>query len=215
MKVRLFLSIFIFSVAQDAYGQICSMSHYPYGWLRKNRPLMHGSEFKSVSKYLPFIEAEDRKNRRYAEFWVTADVLNIRSGPSIQHKIVSETYFGNLVFALAKQGDWVAIGRGATIEGIEVMPRWVHIEHLSSTSVNEQVDTQLLKRKCEFLVQGAYLADVKDLSFRLSNAYNPCSAIRSYLTHQRLLGSTHAYEIEYKDWRQSQNNPDDYSRLGC
>ena len=215
MKIKLLFLALYLSLSRDAHAQICNMSHYPYGWGMMNRPIMHGSEFKSALQDLPFIEAERGKSTRYSQFWVTADVLNIRSGPSLEHEVISETYFGNLVFALAKEGNWVAIRSGHTVDDIDVLPRWVHIKYLSSTRINEQVDIELLKRKCSFVAQGTYIKSIKDWSVRISNGYHPCKAISSYLTHQRLLGSRHAYELEYRKWRQSQSNPDNYSQVGC
>ena len=215
MKIKLLFLAFCLCLARDAQAQICNMSHYPYGWGMMDRPIMHGSEFKAALQDLPFIEAERGKSTRYSQFWVTANVLNIRSGPSLEHKVISETYFGNLVFALAKQGNWVAIRRGHTIDGIDVLPRWVNIKYLSSTRINEQVDIELLKRKCGFVAQGTYTKSIKDWSVSISNSYHPCRAVSSYLTHQRLLNRRHAYELEYGKWRQSQSNPDNYSQVGC
>jgi cell wall-associated NlpC family hydrolase len=40
---------------------------------------------------------------------VTADVLNIRSQPSLSSQILSKTYYGNQVSILGKEGDWYKI----------------------------------------------------------------------------------------------------------
>lgn len=177
--------------------------------------MMHGSEFKIISNDLPFIDFEKGQTSRYSQFWVTADVLNVRSGPSLNHAIISETYYGNLVFALAKQGDWVAIRRGNRIDGIDLMPRWVNIKYLSSNRINEQVDSEVLKTKCDFLAHGTYTSTIKDFSVRLSNNFSACSSVRNYLTHQRLLGTPHSYDKNYQIWRKSQNNPEKYALAGC
>lgn len=215
MKMMFFLIATSLALAENAHGQICSMSHYPYGWGMMNRPVMHGSKFKAVSKDLPFIDVEKRQSSRYAQFWVRADVLNVRSGPGLSHAIISETYYGNLVFAQAKQGDWVAIRRGLIIEDIDVMPRWLHMDYLSSNPINEQIETHLLKAKCDFAAHGTYLSNIKDFSVRLSNIYNPCGSVRNYLSHQQLLGKPHNYVQEYGLWRRSQKNPEMYSPPSC
>ena len=175
---------------------------------------MNGSEFKSITTDLPFRPKNERK-QRYSQFWVKPNVLNVRAGPSLEDEIISETYRGNLVFALAKQGDWVAILRGSKIDGIDVLPRWVHIKYLSSYRIDEQVDMQTLKAKCDFLAQGTYVKKITDFSYRLSNQYSPCKSVRSYLQHQRLLGNFHEYIKEYNTWRNSQDHPKNYSALTC
>jgi len=209
--------IFVFALlllSGEAFGQICSISHYPYGFVGKNRPRMHGDKFKDIAEDLPFI-SEGEGKQRYSEFWVAANVLNVRSGPSLNNDIISETYYGNLVFALAKKGDWVAIRRSFTIDDVDVLPQWVHIKYLSSNRIDEQVETKILKAKCSFLAQGTYIKHIKDYSFRLANNYTPCSEVRSYLNHQQLLGKPHNYVQEYDIWRKSQNDPANYSVFNC
>jgi len=56
------------------------------------------------SEDLPFI-AHDGHKKKYSQFWVNTDVLNIRSGPSFTHRVISKTYLGNLVFAYAKKAN--------------------------------------------------------------------------------------------------------------
>jgi len=216
MFARLILTLMasLLLLSSEAFGQICSISHYPYGFVGKNRPKMHGDKFKNITEDLPFIPEGEGK-QRYSQFWVKENVLNVRSGPSFNHDIISETYYGNLVFALAKQGDWVAIRRSITIDDIDVLPRWVHIKYLSSNRIDEQVDTQILKAKCNFLAQGTYINNIKDLSLRLANTYSPCGSVRSYLNRQQLLGESHNYVQEYDVWRKSQKDPVKYSVFNC
>ena len=216
MNLRLILtSIFlILAFSGEAFGQICRISNYPYGFASSNRPMMSGDEFKGVSTDLPFIPEGERK-QRYAQFWVTADVLNIRSGPSLDYDIISETYYGNLVFALAKQGDWVAIRRGLTIDSIDVLPGWVHVKYLSSSRIQEQVDIEILQAKCNFLEQGTHINKTKDFSFRLANVYSPCGSVRAYLNELQLLRTPHKYVKEYSAWRKSQTDPAKYSVFNC
>ena len=216
MSLRLILaSIFLLlAVPGEAFGQICGISHYPYGFASSNRPIMNGDDFKAVSTDLPFI-SEDERKQRYAQFWIAADVLNIRSGPGLDYDIISETYYGNLVFALAKRGDWVAIRRSKIIDGIEILPRWVHVKYLSSSRIQEQVGIEILKAKCDFLEQGTYRNTINDFSYRLANDYSPCGSVSGYLNELQLLRRPHIYVKQYTVWRKSQKNPAKYSVFNC
>lgn len=215
MKVAPIFLIISLAVSGNAYGQICSISHYPYGW--SNRPIMHGSKLKISSNDLPFIKSEGRK--RHSEFWVNADVLNVRSGPSLKHTIISETYYGNLVFAYAKEGEWIAIRSASNLGEIDIQPQWVNIKYLSANRINEQVDTQLLKAKCSFSAYGTYPSKINKLPIhdlrQLSNVYDTCKEVRNYLQHQQLLERPHSYVYDYETWRKSQKTPDEYSSPPC
>jgi len=75
---------------QTALGQICSMSR-PMGDHRGlNWSLMHGRDLKASDKDYPFLDQNAGRNR-YAQLWVNADVLNIRSGPALEYEIISES----------------------------------------------------------------------------------------------------------------------------
>ena len=117
---------------------------------------MHGDELLAISDDLPFILKADQivakagQKSIYSYFWINADVLNIRSGPGLEHEIVSETYYGNRVSIFAKKGDWVAITKGVKYKNTDVKPTWVHLNYLSADRINQQVDTQVLRDKCSF-----------------------------------------------------------------
>lgn len=208
MSALLFLTL-----SDNAYAQICSISEYPYGFAGSNRPRMHGDDFKAVPNDLPFI-AKTEHRPRYSEFWINTDVLNIRTGPSLEHEIQSETYYGNLVFAYAKIGDWVAISTGLTYDDIEMKPKWVKIEYLSTKRIEEQVVTEVLKRKCSFRQLGESSAE-HSLNDAQNNIFNACGAVVNYLTEQNYLSKIHPYYDEYYSWRRSQKNPENYRTLLC
>lgn len=192
MKMKSILLIFPLSLSfySDAIGQICSVSEYPYGFAGGNFPLMHGSKFMTVSEDLSFIGDDKRKNR-YSQFWINADVLNVRSGPNLQHNIISETYHGNLVFAFAKKGEWVAISKGYSNNNIEVQPEWVSIRYLSPNQISKQVDTSVLQNKCSFKTYGEL--DLKTFYNRTHGTYSSCAAVLKYLRQQHLLSVGHSY----------------------
>ncbi len=199
----LVLSILVFlSMSGRAFGQLCSISSYPYGCC--NSPKMHGNEFKAMSVDLPFIDKQELKTR-YSQFWINTDVLNVRIGPSLEYKIKSRTFYGNLVFAYAKIGDWVAIAPGLSNDDFKIEPKWVHIRYLSAKRIEEQVDTEVLKKQCSFRQYGESNTNISD----------SCSAVVKYLQHQKMLSRSHDYYDKYFRWRNSQDNPESYRNLPC
>jgi len=119
---------------------------------------------------------------------VNTDVLNIRSGPSFTHRIISKTYLGNLVFAYAKKGEWVAIRPEFTSakHGIYTRPQWVNKNYLTAIHIKGQVDTEVLKGKCSFAAYGTYPVKIRERSEKglseLASAYDACGAVRVYLS---------------------------------
>jgi len=219
LKSLLFALPVSLALFSEASAQIsCWMSNYPYG--ESGRPRMHGNDFKAVSNDLPFI-AHDEHRLRYSQFWVSADVLNIRSGPDLTHSVISEIYQGNLVFAYAKKGDWVAIRPeyAQPEQDIYIPPRWVHKNYLSALTIDAQVDTDVLKGKCSFTAYGRYYHKIRKRSKKrpneLARVYDACTAVRAYLNEQQLLGQPHDYVHDYETWRRSQNNPDEFSPAPC
>jgi len=212
------VSLAIFS---DATAQTpCYMSNYPYGEGGASSLQIHGTDFEAMDHDIPFL-AHSAHKQRYSQFWVNADVLNVRSGPSLTHTVVSETFLGNHVFAYAKKGEWVAIRPGSLSakQGSVVRTHWVNKNYLSATRIEEQVETNVLKGKCSFAAFGTYARNIKKVSEKnskkLANVRDVCSAIRAYLSHQHLLSQPHAYVHEYETWRKSQNNPNDFSPAAC
>jgi hypothetical protein len=206
------LSYLILSICllfpQTALGQICSMSR-PLGGV--NFPLMKGQDFRTSAKDYPFLDQEDRRNR-YAQFWVDADVLNVRSGPGLEYEIISETYSGDHVFAFAKQGDWVAVSPPVDLDIFKRDPTWVHLKYLSSTRINHQIDINTLKRKCTFQNMGRKVS----VNLNAPPRYSPCASVRNYLWHQKvMIDREHPYSIEYKAWRRSQDNPEEIRQPFC
>ena len=182
---------------------------------------MDGDEFKTISGDLPFI-ADDEFRPRYSQFWVNADVLNIRSGPTLGSEIISETYFGSYVFAYAKTGEWVAISKAMIAEefGINTPARWVNMKYLSAKHIKEQVNTSVLKNKCSFKAYEAYLRKLRggrslQKLARRQNIYLPCGAVNVYISQQHLKSRPHDYIHEYETRRQSHSNPDKYSAPFC
>lgn len=175
-----------------------------------DRPQMHGDQFKAIAKDMPFV-AKGPGRRRYSQFWINTDVLNIRSGPSLDHDILSETYYGNLVFAYAKKGKWVAIERGFKSEHGEIKQQWVHIDYLSSNRIKEQVDSKVLEKKCSF----KYYAYMDYDNFRtLPHGSNrPCAPVLKYLTEQVYLRRDHEYTASYEVWRKAQKFPEKLNKL--
>lgn len=205
---NLFVILSLFLPVQ-AFGQICNISEYPYGFVSENRPIIHGRKFMEISEDLPFIEESERR-KRYSEFWIDTDVLNIRSGPGLEYDVVSETYYGNLIFAYAKRGNWVAISMEFKHNDIKRSPTWVNIKFLSPKRTTEQVDTKVLQRRCSFETFGKYPNSVLS-----QEAHDPCSSVYGYLMQQSWLYQHHAFAKKYEDWRQSQDAPDEYIKPPC
>ncbi len=206
------LCIFVsLSMSGRAFGQICSISSYPYG--RLNDPRMQGSQFKDISEDLPFI-AQNEGTPRYSQFWINTDVVNVRTGPSIEYDIKTKTYFGNLVFAYAKTGDWVAIQPGYSNDDVNIEPQWVHKKYLSSERIHEQVGIEILKKQCSFRQYGESNSEQQRHDVQ-NNILNACSAVTDYLIQQRLLSKTHKYYDEYFNWRSAQKTPETYRSLPC
>ena len=184
------------------------------------RTKMHGDELLAISDDLPFILKADQivakagQKSIYSYFWINADVLNIRSGPGLEHEIVSETYYGNRVSIFAKKGDWVAITKGVKYKNTDVKPTWVHLNYLSADRINQQVDTQVLRDKCSFKTYGEL--DINKLYSYPHNTYRPCVSVLGYLNNQRWLsGTPHTYWQEYEVWRKSQEFPESYNYPSC
>ena len=185
---------------------------------------MHGDDFKAISGDLPFILDDERRDH-HSQFWVNAEVLNVRSGPSLKHRIISETYYGNHVFAFAKKGQWVAISPELILQqhGVDIRPRWVNMEYLSALQIKKQVNTSVLKNKCSFESYEKYLRKIRggmsSMSSQelvaLQNIYEPCSAVKGYISQQQLKSRPHDYIHEYETWRQSHSEPDKYSSPSC
>lgn len=201
MKLSYLILSICLLLPQTALGQICSMSR-PMGDLRGlNWSLMHGQELKQSGKNYPFLDQEAQRNR-YAQFWVDADVLNIRSGPGMEYPIISETYLGHRVFAFAKQGEWVAVSPPIDFDVLKRDPTWVHLDHLSPTRINDQIVINRLKRKCSFQNMGRKVA----VNLNAPPSYSPCDAVQSYLWHQKVIQDReHSYSSEYKAWRLEQD----------
>ena len=220
MRIKSLLIGFFVSLScfYQASAQICGMSRSPYNPTGLNHSRMHGDDFKAISYDLPFFPDTAYK-ARYSQFWVKAEVLNVRSGPSLEHEIISETYLGHNVLAFAKAGDWVAISYPRAFGSIKLKPKWVHIGYLSSKPIHERVKIEVLKRKCSFVEYGTYsrkLEGSSERSFKQRvNTYDPCKEVGGYLSALRLRSERHDYEHVYETWRQLQNNPDDYSPPPC
>ena len=181
---------------------------------------MHGSELLAISDDLPFILKADQnfakagKKIIYSYFWINTDVLNIRSGPGLEHEIVSETYYGNRVSIFAKKGYWVAITNRMKYKNTDTKPTWVHLKYLSANRIKQQVDTKVLQGKCSFKTYGE-LDSNKLYSFPL-NTYRPCASVLRYFRDQRRLsGKPHNYWQEYEVWRKSQDLPESYNYPSC
>ena len=189
----------------------CYDQDYPYGKWSLNQPRMHGLKFLALSDELPFLE---ETYPRYSQFWIDTDVVNVRSGPSQQHEIVSETYYGNLEFIYARKGDWVAISPPYKSKHTELNSGWVHMKYLSANRITGQVAPSVLKGKCDFQTYGKL---EKEKLF--SHAYHTnslCASVLKYLRHQRLLsGKAHTYWQEYEAWRISQKFPEKYNPQLC
>lgn len=196
-----------------AWGQICSVSHYPYGFAGSNQPQMHGSKFKAIKGDLPFINEKGRKPR-YSQFWVDTAVLSIKSGPGFKYKTTSETYLGNLVFVYAKTGNWVAIKPSRKYNDISVEAEWVHISYLSSQKIDAQLSTDFLNTRCSFSDYGT-LDKAKMLNDTYNAVYNACGAVYRYLHHQNLLSTPHPYSEDYIRWREAQSAPLSYNSMLC
>lgn len=213
MNVKHSIVTFVLSLSLTlpglAFGQICGISEYPYGFASEGRPITNGGQLLEMRRDLPFIE-NDRRNR-YSEFWVTAGVLNIRSGPGLQHGVLSQTYFGNHIFVYAKRGDWVAITKDFEHKGQKLPARWINIKFLSPRRITNQVDIEVLKGQCGF---EAFGRRTRVLSFS-QNKYDPCFAVYNYLMHQNWLSKKHVYSKKYEDWRQLQQDPDLYWKPHC
>lgn len=201
------------ALSESALGQICGVSEYPYSFAGSNYPRMNGHEFKAISVKLPFV-AETERRPRYSQFWINTDVLNVRAGPGFEYEITSETYYGNLVFAYAKTGDWVAIGKGFSYDDIKIKPKWVHINYLSPKRIEAQVDVETLKNKCGFRQYGESNID-RRLHDSRNNLYNACGSVINYLIQQKFLSKSHNYYDEYFHWRSVQKNPENYEVLPC
>lgn len=215
MRIKsIILSLIIsLSLFGNALGQICGVSEYPYGFGGINYPRMHGNHFKDIVEDLPFV-SEHESRHRYSQFWISTDVLNVRSGPGLEYEVTSETYYGNLVFAFAKRGDWVAIGKGLTYGNVKIKPQWVNIKYLSAHRIENQVDASILKKKCSFN-RNSEIDGKELLHDRQNNIYNACNAVRNYLMHQKLLSKDHNYYEEYAAWRNSKKFPENYNSLPC
>jgi len=176
-----------------------------------NWSLMHGRDLKSSDKDYLFLNQEARRNR-YAQFWVDVDVLNIRSGPGLEHEIISETYLGHHVFAFAKQGEWVAVSPPIDTDVFKRDQTWVHLSYLSSTRINDQIDINTLKRKCAFRDMGRKVT----ANLNAPPSYSPCASVRNYVWQQNfMMGREHPYSIEYKAWRLEQDNPEEIRQPFC
>lgn len=194
----------------EAAAQICGISHYPYGYLNMNRLNRGGIEFLKIETDLPFFD-ESQGRTNYGQLWIEADVLNVRSGPGLEHGVVSEHYFGDLVFAHAKLGDWIAIDQGIQVQGFERPPYWVNIKYVSAQRISNQVEAQILEKRCPFQAFAA-------LKFQWppkTKGHDPCNSVHSYLTRQRWLSKDHAYAAGYETWRMAQDNPDEMRKLPC
>ena len=215
MRLKLIITSLLISLSltDSAFGQICSVSEYPYGFASINYPRMHGSHFKDLTKDLPFVARNERKPR-YSQSWINTDVLNVRTGPGPEYNIKSRTYFGNLVFAYAKTGDWVAIDRDYSYDGVNIEPKWVHIKYLSADRIRKQVGIDVLKKQCSFRQYGESSIE-QQLYDAQNNIFNACGAVTNYLTQQKLLSKTHEYYDDYYNWRSSQGNPESYRSLPC
>ena len=66
---------------------------------------------------------------------VTADVLNVRSGPSLSHKVIDQTYYGEQVSILSKEDNWYRI---QTSYG----PAYVHSNYIKETNVTTPTTKQ-------------------------------------------------------------------------
>jgi len=215
----LILPVLLFFSSQS-FAQICSSSSQPYDVSGLNYSRMHGDDFKATPYDLPFIAADEHK-LKYSQFWVNAEVLNIRSGPGLEYKIISETYFGEHVFAFAKKGQWIAIRPEFISEehGVNMRPQWVNTKYLSALHIKERVNAEVLKKKCGFEAYGTYHKKINALPERylrqLGNVYEPCTAVRNYLSNQRLPDQPHSYVQEYESWRKLQNDPNEYSPPPC
>lgn len=207
----LFLSVCLL-FPQIALGQICGVSS-PLGDVSGlNWSLMQGRDLKNSDKDYPFLDQDARRNR-YAQFWVDADVLNIRSGPELNYQIISETYLGDHVFAFAKQGEWVAISHPVNLDEFKRGPRWVHLSHLSADRISSRIESERLQQKCSFHAMGTYKTTT---DFTAPETYNTCDALRGYLWHQNvILDREHPYSIEYKAWRLEQDNPEEFRQPFC
>lgn len=195
----------------QAYGQICSISEYPYGFMSSDRPKMHGNTFKDISGDVPFTQNKGAGSR-YSEFWINANVLNVRSGPGLGHDIITQTYFGNLVFAYAKRGDWVSIRPRGSFQKIEAPSEWVHVNYLSATRISNQVDTDILKSKCSF---ERYANSGPEGTNASQDKSMGCKSVLNYLSKQRWLSRKHTYWQEYEAWRSRQENPETYRPVPC
>lgn len=177
---------------------------------------MHGSELLAISDDLPFILKADQIVAKagqkiiYSYFWINTDVLNIRSGPGLEHEIVSETYYGNRVSIFAKKGDWVAITKGVKYKKTDIKPTWVNLNYLSANKIKQQVDTKVLQGKCSFKTYGEL--DINKLYSYPDNTYRSCASVLRYFRDQRRLsGKPHNYWQEYEVWRKSQDLPESYN----
>ena len=213
MKMKVILISFLMSLSfgGNSDAQISCIPPPLHDLTGLNHTRMHGSILKQTSFDLPFIDEVESK-LKYSQLWINTDVLNVRTGPSSKDSIITEVYFGQRVFAYAKKGDWVAILRPVSTENVKWGARWVNIRYLSSQPIKEQVGLKVLKRKCSFKKHRNYNPS-KAISDAENKILNSCSAVRTYLRHQRCQFTAHPYEKEYENWRRSQTNPDIYKDL--
>lgn len=197
------LIIFFFcAAATQSWAQICSISHFPYGWSNVNRPEMNGDLFKATTIDIDFKNTETRSQRPYSEYWVEADVLNIRSAPSVSAPILQQTYKGAHYFAFAKKGDWVAISKPITNSDT----KWVHQNYLSARRLQELVSSKILEQRCGF-INLAKNYDIIRTDFK-------CLSVHQYLSRQALYSKPHPYQKDFNDWVKNQSDPR-ISKIGC
>jgi len=144
-------------------------------------------------------------------YWITADVLNIRSGPGEEYEIVSETYYGNWVSFYGKHGDWVAISPHMRSKNFERGSHWVNRKYLSSKQIRHQVNREILERKCSYEDYGKlYSAPGRRIE---TGKYDSCLAVKRYLRTQSTYFRRHPYEEKYLVWRNAQDNPGLYTGI--
>ena len=68
------------------------------------------------------------------EAYVATELLNVRSGPGVSHKVVGEIQFGSKVSVMKKGEEWIQIGEGQFVYG----------QYLSDTKLSSPIENPIV-----------------------------------------------------------------------
>jgi len=171
------LSAVLFSETSNA--QLCGPGVASSPTQTMPRTLFRADDFLQKEENFDFQKvAQYRQGRPYAELYVKARYLNIRSdlnfGP-----IVGTVFKGQTVSIYARQNSWVAI-RHKNMGG----PLWVHIDYLSA-SRKGYASVDDLKNRCSIDAMKRMLEDKEPAS--------DCLSVRKFIVWENY-PSTKAYK---------------------